>query len=80
MLRSFTVRLTGRVALLSDTTDLSAFTRECEADNVLIAPGNDWFPAESTGPYNRLNYSGPNPGAYQEAARVIGQALGRSGG
>ncbi|MBG6218117.1 DNA-binding transcriptional MocR family regulator [Arthrobacter sp. CAN_A6] len=65
---------------LPDTTDLPAFTRECEADNVLIAPGDDWFPAEPTGPYIRLNYSGPNPGAYQKAARVIGRALERSGG
>jgi DNA-binding transcriptional MocR family regulator len=61
---------------LPDTTDLPAFIRECEAHKVLIAPGNDWFPAEPTGPYVRLNFSGPNPGIYPEAARIIGRILG----
>jgi DNA-binding transcriptional MocR family regulator len=60
---------------LPDTTDLPSFTRECESNNVLVAPGNEWFPAEPTGPFIRLNYSGPNPGAYPEAARIIGRTL-----
>jgi DNA-binding transcriptional MocR family regulator len=60
---------------LPDTTDLPSFTRECEANNVLVAPGNEWFPAEPTGPFIRLNYSGPNPGAYPKAARIIGRTL-----
>ncbi len=61
---------------LPDTTDLPAFMRGCETHNVLVAAGNDWFPAEPTGPYIRLNYSGPHPGAYPEAARIIGRILG----
>ncbi|WP_104168871.1 PLP-dependent aminotransferase family protein [Arthrobacter sp. SX1312] len=65
---------------LPDRTDLSAFIRECEAQNVLVAPGTEWFPAEPTGPFVRLNYSGPNPGAYPEAARIIGRALDGTGG
>ncbi|MFC0457523.1 PLP-dependent aminotransferase family protein [Arthrobacter liuii] len=60
---------------LPDTTDLPSFTRECESNNVLVAPGGEWFPAEPTGPFIRLNYSGPNPGAYPEAARIIGRTL-----
>ncbi|WDF35245.1 PLP-dependent aminotransferase family protein (plasmid) [Arthrobacter agilis] len=60
---------------LPDTTDLTAFIRECETHNVLVAPGDGWFPAEPTGPFIRLNYSGPNPGAYPHAARIIGQTL-----
>jgi DNA-binding transcriptional MocR family regulator len=62
---------------LPDTTDLTAFIRECETQNVLVAPGTEWFPAEPTGPYIRLNYSGPNPGAYPDAARIIGRTLNR---
>jgi DNA-binding transcriptional MocR family regulator len=60
---------------LPDTTDLPLLVRECENENVLIASGTQWFPAEPAGPFIRLNYSGPNPGAFPEAARIIGRAL-----
>ncbi|MER7108559.1 aminotransferase-like domain-containing protein [Streptomyces sp. NPDC000229] len=60
---------------LPDATDLPRLVRDCESAGVLIAPGGEWFPAEPTGAYLRLNYSGPNPGAFPDGARVIGQAL-----
>lgn len=60
---------------LPDTTDLAGLARDCEAAGVIVAPGNEWFPAEPTGPYLRLNYAGPNPGAFPDGARVIGQLL-----
>ncbi|MBM6589550.1 PLP-dependent aminotransferase family protein [Brevibacterium sp. RIT 803] len=60
---------------LPDDTNLLQLARECEARGVIIAAGDDWFPAEPTGRYLRLNYSGPNPSAFPEAARIIGQAL-----
>ena len=60
---------------LPDSTDLPRLVRDCENDGVLVAAGNEWFPAEPTGPYLRLNYSGPNPGAFPEGASVIGRAL-----
>lgn len=62
-------------ARLPDDTDLHRLVRDCEAEGVAIAAGDDWFPAEPTGRYLRLNYSGPNPGAFEEAARVIGAAI-----
>ncbi|MGH3357362.1 MAG: PLP-dependent aminotransferase family protein [Nocardioidaceae bacterium] len=62
---------------LPDTTDLARLVRDCESVGVVVAPGDEWFPAEPTGPYLRLNYSGPNPGAYPDGARLIGQALAR---
>lgn len=62
-------------ARLPDTTDLSRLVRDCEAAGVIVAPGDEWFPAERAAPYLRLNYSGPNPGAFPEAAAIIGQAL-----
>ncbi|MBE1532934.1 DNA-binding transcriptional MocR family regulator [Actinomadura algeriensis] len=62
---------------LPDATDLARLSRDCEASGVVIASGDEWFPAEPTGAYLRLNYSGPNPGAFPEGARVIGEMLAR---
>jgi DNA-binding transcriptional MocR family regulator len=60
---------------LPDETDLDELTRSCERTGLLIAPGTEWFPAEPTGAFLRLNYSGPNPSAYAEGARILGTAL-----
>lgn len=60
---------------LPDHTDLDRLARDCEARGVIVAAGDDWFPAEPTGRYLRLNYSGPNPGAFPDAARIIGESL-----
>ena len=65
---------------LPDGTDLARLTRDCESAGVIIAAGNEWFPAEPAGPFIRLNYSGTNPGAFPEGARIIGQMLDRNGG
>ncbi|AOS63977.1 transcriptional regulator with HTH domain and aminotransferase domain [Actinoalloteichus hymeniacidonis] len=60
---------------LDDDTDLVRLARECEARAVMIATGDEWFPAEPTGRYIRLNFAGPNPGAFDTAAQRIGEAL-----
>lgn len=60
---------------LPDNTDLTQLSRDCEVRGVVIAAGDEWFPAEPPGRYLRLNYSGPNPGAFPEAARVLGDLL-----
>ena len=62
---------------LPDASDLARLVGDCQSAGVVVAPGDEWFPAEPTGPYLRLNYSGPNPGAFPDAARAIGQALAR---
>jgi DNA-binding transcriptional MocR family regulator len=62
---------------LPDTTDTARLVRDCETAGVVVAAGDEWFPAEPTGAYLRLNYSGPNPGAFPEGARVIGEMLVR---
>lgn len=62
-------------ARLPDGTDLEQLSRDCENAGVIIAAGSEWFPAEPEGPFIRLNYAGPNPGAFPEGARIIGQAL-----
>lgn len=64
---------------LPDATDLPRLVRDCEDAGVIIAAGTEWFPAEPAGAFIRLNYSGPNPGAYPEGARIIGEALARQG-
>ncbi|MFF2345192.1 PLP-dependent aminotransferase family protein [Pseudarthrobacter sp. NPDC058119] len=63
---------------LPDTTDLPRLAHDCEDAGVVIAAGTEWFPAEPAGAFIRLNYSGPNPGAYPEGARIIGEALTRN--
>ncbi|GJJ21389.1 GntR family transcriptional regulator [Mycolicibacterium mageritense] len=65
---------------LPDATNLDRLVRDCEVDGVLIAAGTEWFPAEPAGPYLRLNYSGPDPDRFGEAARVIAAALARQRG
>lgn len=62
---------------LPDATDLPRLVLDCERDGVVVAAGDEWFPAEPTAPHLRLNYSGPNPGAFPEASRIIGAALAR---
>lgn len=62
---------------LPDDTDLIQLARDCEARGVIVAVGDKWFPAEPVGQYLRLNYSGPNPGAFADGARIIGEILTR---
>jgi DNA-binding transcriptional MocR family regulator len=64
-------------ARLPDGTEVGQLVRDCEAEGVIIAAGDEWFPAEPAGPYIRLNYAGPNPGAFQEGARILGRVLER---
>ncbi|MBB4931730.1 DNA-binding transcriptional MocR family regulator [Lipingzhangella halophila] len=65
-------------ARLPDATDLDRLARDCETEGVMIAPGTEWFPAEPSGAFIRLNYSGPEPDRFPDAARVIGRALAYS--
>ena len=62
-------------ARLPDGTDLAELVLRCERAGLLVAPGDEWFPAEPAGPFLRLNYSGPNPGAFPDAARILGESL-----
>lgn len=60
-------------------TDVRRLARDCESEGVVIAPGDEWFPAEPPAPYIRLNFSGPDPGSFERGAQVIGSALRRPG-
>ncbi|MGB4136335.1 MAG: PLP-dependent aminotransferase family protein, partial [Microbacterium sp.] len=61
---------------LPDDTDPTQVARDCEAQGLIVAAGDEWFPAEPAGRYLRLNYSGPNPGAFTDGARILGRVLG----
>jgi DNA-binding transcriptional MocR family regulator len=65
-------------ARLPDGTDLERLSRDCEAAGVIIAAGTEWFPAEPAGRFIRLNYAGPNPGAFPEGARILGRLIERN--
>ncbi|MER7070198.1 PLP-dependent aminotransferase family protein [Terrabacter sp. NPDC000476] len=62
-------------ARLPEGTDVSDLVRECELRDLVVAPGGEWFPAEPTGPFVRLNYSGADPARFPEAGRILGEAL-----
>ena len=64
-------------ARLPEEIDLPAFVRACEMEGLIVAAGDEWFPAEPTGRFLRLNYSGPNPGAFEEGAQILGRLLER---
>jgi DNA-binding transcriptional MocR family regulator len=64
-------------ARLPDGIDVPSLAQECERAGLLVAGGREWFPAEPTGPFLRLNYSGPNPAAFPEGARILGEAMER---
>lgn len=60
---------------LPDDVDVRRLVTGCEAKGVLVAGGDEWFPAEPVGAHLRLNYSGPDPGAFVEGTRLIGETL-----
>ncbi len=62
-------------ARLPDGTDVGRLAERCRSQGLVIAPGTEWFPAEPSGPYVRLNFSGPRPAAFGEGARILGAAL-----
>lgn len=62
-------------ARLPDETDPSRLVRDAESRGLVIATGDEWFPAEPTAPYVRLNFAGPNPEAFDQAAVIFGEAL-----
>lgn len=60
---------------LPEGVEPELLARECKARGVIVAPGTEWFPAEPSGPYVRLNFSGENPDRFDDACRLIGAAL-----
>lgn len=66
-------------ARLPGGTDVERLVRDCAADGVWVAGGDEWFPAEPSAPYLRLSYIGAEPAGYPDAVRVVERALGVQG-
>lgn len=65
-------------ARLPDGTDVDAVVRGCESRGLVISPGSEWFPAEPSGEYVRLNYANADPSRFVEAAGILGGVLAAS--
>lgn len=65
-------------ARLPDGVEVDRYVRECEADGLVIAPGREWFPAEPSGSFVRLNFSAADPDRFVEAGRILGRTLAAS--
>ncbi|MGN6752030.1 MAG: PLP-dependent aminotransferase family protein [Intrasporangium sp.] len=62
-------------ARLPDGTDVHHLVRECESRGLIIAPGTEWFPAEPSGPYIRLNYSAEDPARFPDVGHILTEAM-----
>lgn len=60
---------------LPEGSAVERVVRECDHRGLIVAAGTEWFPAEPSGPYLRLNYSGENPERFQDAARILEDSL-----
>lgn len=60
---------------LPDGTDIGQVVRDCEVRGLIIAPGSEWFPAEPSGSYVRLNYANADPARFPEAAGILESVL-----
>lgn len=58
---------------LPERSDAERVVQACAADGLIITAGAEWFPAEPTGPYVRLNYAGEHPERFTEAAQILGR-------
>lgn len=64
---------------LPDGVDLDRLVKDTESRGLVIAGGDQWFPAEPTGRYLRLNFAGPDPAAYDDAAVILAELLAAQG-
>ncbi|MDP5228439.1 MULTISPECIES: PLP-dependent aminotransferase family protein [Arthrobacter] len=60
---------------LPDGTDVPRLVRDAAVRGVLVADGTGWFPAEPSGAYLRLNFSGPAPERFPEGVGLLAEAL-----
>jgi DNA-binding transcriptional MocR family regulator len=60
---------------LADNVDVTGLVERSSKAGVMVAPGADWFPAEPTGAFIRLNYSGARPEQFAGAMATVAAAL-----
>lgn len=62
-------------AALPEGTSARVVAARARERGVMVGAGDDWFPTEPSGPHLRLTFCGPDPGRYEEAARILGDIL-----
>lgn len=62
-------------ARLPDGTDVTRLVHDCASRGLLIAPGTEWFPAEPSGPFVRLNFAAEDPQRFARAGEILGEAV-----
>ncbi len=62
-------------AQLPEGTDVPQFVGACEHRGLLVAPGSEWFPAEPSGSFIRLNFSSEDPSRFGQAGDLLRQAV-----
>jgi DNA-binding transcriptional MocR family regulator len=60
---------------LADNVDVAGLVERSRNAGVMVAPGADWFPAEPTGAFIRLNYSGARPEQFAGAMSTVAAQL-----
>ena len=60
---------------LGDRVDVKELAARSAQAGVIFAPGHDWFPAEPTGSFIRLNYSGARIEQFETAVTTIGELV-----
>lgn len=66
-------------ARLPEGTDVERLVQDAMTNGVWVSSGDEWFPAEPSGPYVRLTFIGPEPARYPDAARTIARVLADQG-
>jgi DNA-binding transcriptional MocR family regulator len=59
----------------ADGVDVAELVRRSREAGVMVSPGTDWFPAEPTGSFIRINYSGARPEQFEGAVATIAAQL-----
>jgi DNA-binding transcriptional MocR family regulator len=59
----------------ADGVDVTDLARRAAAEGVLFSPGGDWFPAEPTGSFFRLNYSRARPELFEPAVATLARLV-----
>lgn len=60
---------------LPDAVDTVLLSQRCESAGLLISPAPEWFPAEPSGQFIRLNFSGPQPDRFERAVTILRDQL-----
>jgi DNA-binding transcriptional MocR family regulator len=60
---------------VADGVDVPDLARRAAAAGVLFSPGSDWFPAEPTGSFLRLNFSRARPELFEPAVATLAGLL-----